>query len=282
MKSIFSFLLIWTLAVIISGCEAPTESLVDEVPGAHPSSSTERIAASPATLEDGLVVDYPFDEGAGTVLYDHSPNRVNGFIISGQWTSGVVGPYALGFRGRGRVDVPGSAGWRTTVGRLPKGSISVWFRYEGFARGAAIAPILYLGDDAGANALIIEVGHPAPDERQKLYFTVALKGEPVQCFDSNMPLQPGRWYHFVAVVGDRFNTGYLNGREMVNRHYNAGGPFSHEFFASVPSPDLFTQAFGAAAIDARFASLVGALDEVRIYDRPLSAAEVRALYARRR
>ncbi len=279
MKSIFSFLLIWTLALIISGCETPTEALVDEAPGAQPSLSTERLAPAPMTLEDGLVVDYPFDEGAGMVLYDQTPNHINGIVEGGQWAPGVVGPYALRFRGRGRVDVPKSTGWPATVGRRPKGSISVWFKYEGIARGATIAPILYLGDDAGQNSLIIEVGHPAPDERQKLYFTVSVKNEPVQCFDSNAPLKPGQWVHFVAVVGDRFNTGYLNGREMVNRHYNAGGPFSHEFFASVPMPDLFTLGYGAAAVDDRFTSLMGALDEVRIYDRPLSAAEVRALYA---
>ncbi|WP_456428504.1 LamG domain-containing protein [Rhodocaloribacter sp.] len=279
MKSIFSFLLIWTLAVIVSGCEVPTESLVDEAPGAHPSSSAERLAPAPATLEDGLVVDYPFDEGAGTVLHDHTPNHINGIVEGGRWTQGVVGPYALQFRGRGRVEAPKSTGVLTTVGRLPKGSISVWFKYEGIARGATIAPILYLGDAAGQNSLIIEVGHPAPEDRQKLYFTVSVKGEAVQCFDSNAPLKPGQWVHFVAVVGDRFNTGYLNGREMVNRHYNAGDSSSHLFFASVPLPDLFTLGYGAAAVDDRFTSLMGALDEVRIYDRPLSAAEVRALYA---
>ena len=279
MKSIFSFSLILALTVLITGCETPTEALVDEASGAQASLSTERIAPAPMTLEDGLVVDYPFDEGAGTLLHDETPNHINGVLESGRWAPGVVGPYALRFRGRGRVDVPPSTGWPTTVGRLPKGSISVWFQYEGIARGATIAPILYLGDDAGQNSLIIEVGHPAPDERQKLYFTVSVKNEPVQCFDSNAPLKPGQWYHFVAVVGDDFNTGYLNGREMVNRHYNAGGPFSHEFFASVPSPDLFTLAYGAAAVDDHFTSLMGALDEVRIYDRPLSASEVRALYA---
>ncbi len=279
MKAIFSFSLILALVVLFTGCETPTETLVDEAPGAHPSSSAERLAPAPATLEDGLVVDYPFDEGTGMVLHDETPNHINGIVEGGRWTQGVVGPYALQFRGRGRVEAPKSTGVLTTVGRLPKGSISVWFKYEGIARGASIAPILYLGDDAGQNSLIIEVGHPKPENRQKLYFTVSVRGEPVQCFDSNAPLQPGRWRHFVGVVGDDFNTGYLDGREMVNRHYNAGDPSSHAFFATAPMPDLFTLGYGAAAVDDRFTSLLGALDEVRIYDRPLSAAEVRALYA---
>ena len=40
---------------------------------------------------------------------------------------------------------------------------------------------------------------------------------PSFCYDSWNAIIEGRWYHYVAVVGSNFNTGYLNGQLMKSK-----------------------------------------------------------------
>ena len=52
----------------------------------------EVIAIDPATLDDGLVAHWTFDEGSGAVAHDHSGNGHDGQISGGSWiTSGRFG-----------------------------------------------------------------------------------------------------------------------------------------------------------------------------------------------
>jgi hypothetical protein len=70
-----------------------------------------------------------------------------------------------------------------------------------------------------------ELGHsPVHPASEFLYFTIWKNGctVPSFCYDSNSEIPTGVWHHFVAVVGEDYNTGYLNGEEMTNRWYNFG------------------------------------------------------------
>ena len=59
---------------------------------------------------------------------------------------------------------------------------------------------------------------------------------PIFSFNSSQDITPGAWHTFVAVVGGNGNTGYFDGIEMTDRHYNFGGPSSTDFFSSVTPP----------------------------------------------
>jgi hypothetical protein len=230
--------------------------------------------------EDGLVAHYLFEEGGGTTLHDDTPNHFDGSISNAAWVTGPVSGFALNFNGStGKVDTS-SAASLSTIGGLPQGSISVWFYYRGIPAGNSISPVFYLGQKGFDNFLVIEVGHNAASN-EKLYFTVAAGGSLRLCFDSGTNLPRNRWYHFVAVVGPNGNTGYLNGVEMTARHYNAGAPSTVKFFADVPIKEIFTLGRGTtlpAKSNSQAYTFYGAVGETRVYDRPLTAAEVQALY----
>lgn len=230
--------------------------------------------------EDGLVAHYRFSEGSGTMLYDYTPNQLDGDIMNASWVTGPVSGSALNFNGsNGRVELS-SAAALSTIGGLSQGSISVWFYYRGIPAGNSISPIFYLGEAGFDNFLVIEVGHNNV-ANEKLYFTVAAGGALTLCFDSGANLPRNRWYHFVAVVGPNGNTGYLNGVEMTARHYNFGNPSTVEFFADVPIQEKFTLGRGTTLpgkSNSKAYTFYGAIGETRVYDRPLTAVEAQELY----
>ena len=166
---------------------------------------------------------------------------------------------------------------------LARGTLSVWFNSHVTRWGDAVQPVFYFGGPGGAenSSLVLELGHFWPDHKTRaLYFTIM--GNPGQrptfCFDTNVDLDLDTWYHFVAVVGDGYNTGYLNGAELTGRNYNFGGPHDRAFFSDVVNP-------GACAIGKAWfwtypdpCYFDGRIGEVRVYDRALDAGRVQALY----
>ena len=177
---------------------------------------------------------------------------------------------------------------------LGRGSISVWFKFESDPNGGngslpGCHPIFYAGDGVNSG-LIIEVGHSPISQNTKVYFTITTTGgaafvKPVFCFDSNVNLERGEWYHFVAVVGKDFNTGYLNGKELVNRHYNfaVGGGDKQELG---PTNSIFLDDLaevsevwiGKGVFLGSVQNFDGSIDDVRIYEEPLNKDQVKALY----
>jgi hypothetical protein len=167
---------------------------------------------------------------------------------------------------------------------LRTGSISVWFKANSAKWGECIQPIFYYGSAIGgerASGLIIELGHFWPDRKTTaLYFTIM--GSPGQrptfCFDSVVDLELGTWHHFVAVMGEDFNTGYMDGVEMTGRNYNFGTATDNEFFADVVAPAACTIGKGWYWIYGTPCFFDGSIGETRIYSRPLEASDVQALY----
>jgi hypothetical protein len=169
---------------------------------------------------------------------------------------------------------------------LGEGSISIWFKVDSIPLDHGIAPILYYGNeekcdffDAANEGLIIEVGHsPVHYRSKRLYFTLWKNGctYPSFCFDSNDPIALGKWYHLVIVVGPDYNTGYLNGNELTNRRYNFGNASYSQFFEDAVKHERMW--LGRGHWDRTDQYFQGAIDELRIYDVPLSSQEVEALY----
>ncbi|MDX1333945.1 MAG: LamG-like jellyroll fold domain-containing protein, partial [Robiginitalea sp.] len=172
------------------------------------------------------------------------------------------------------------------VSGLRTGAISLWFRVDSIPRLHGIAPLFYYGGEEqcdffdGANqGLILEVGHsPVHKRSERLYFTIFANGctYPSFCFDSNQSIFKGRWYHLVVVVGEDYNTGYLDGVEMENRNYNFGGPGDSQFFDNALLHERLW--LGRGHWDRTTQYLKGAIDELKIFYRPLSEDMVQALY----
>jgi hypothetical protein len=227
----------------------------------------------------GLVAHWSFDEGKGSSSFDLS-NDLEARIKGPTWTIGIKGS-ALEFDGIDDfVEFEQSA--LKMVGGLEYGTVSLWFKFKK-PGPKKILPIFFLGRKElpeEIDGLTIEIGHfdhgGPPD--QKLYYTIYNKGyKPVLCFDSATNLKSDTWYHFAVVNSESGNTGYLNGKELANRHYNFGSAKDNQFFNILHKRDIFKLGTGYFGIDQKFHFFDGVIDEVKVYGEPLGIVEIEAL-----
>jgi hypothetical protein len=241
-----------------------------------------------SNAQNGLLAHWGFDSISNNQFIDHVSNELGGTVYGCQSVPGPVGN-ALGFDG---IDdyarVPGDGLPPPSVlSELSEGSISVWFKVVDIPTTYGIRPIVYYGNeiacdffDAANMGMIIEVGHsPIHQASRRLYFTEWTNGctYPSFCYDSGNPIGENQWYHYVAVVGSDFNTGYLNGELMFDRHYNLGNSGTTEFFSDAMSNE--TLWIGKGHWDTNDMFFKGAIDEVKIFDHALNQDEIDILYA---
>jgi hypothetical protein len=233
-----------------------------------------------AALADHLVARWTFNESDGTSFADVSGNGFNGKTYSSDFGAGLFRNCLIFDSVLDEAHIPEKGiAPPVAIGDLQYGSISVWFNYQSL--GAQILPILYFGEsETGTphNSLIIEIGHGGGTNpaNRKLYFTIVNQRF---CYDSNVNLAENVWHHFVAVVGPAGNTGFLNGAEMADRHYNLGSDASYtDFFANVPAKETLAIGYGRYGQEDPFLHFNGMIDDVRIYDKPLAATEAESLY----
>ncbi|MHC4443540.1 MAG: LamG-like jellyroll fold domain-containing protein [Planctomycetota bacterium] len=232
------------------------------------------------TAINNYLAYWSFDETSGTILHDSSVNGFDGTVDGAAWSGGGTGN-ALDFDGADDyVDISDGDGYPDLIGSLSEGAVSVWFMFDTIPPDNTIHPIFYLGDGAGGtghSGLIIEIGHFTSNS--KLYFTIFDdNGHIPLCFDSGSQLQTDTWYHFVAVVGAAYNTGYLNGVEMTGRHYNFGNASLSHFFSTVIDQQVCWVGSGFLGTIATTNYYDGKIDEIRIYDQPLSAQDISDYY----
>jgi len=220
---------------------------------------------------------WTFDEGDGSIVWDDAGDTFG--ILSGPtWVEGISGT-ALQFDGIDDfVEVTDGDGMPDSLTSLSVGSIAMWFRFDTLPEAGVIHSMLYCGRDSSGgdrSSFQVEVGHSQANS--KLYWTITepTDDQPTLCYDSSINLTEGVWYHYVLVVDDTGNTGYLNGEEMAGRHYNFGSPDDRRFFADLPVQALFHLGHGLFGGDQY---LDGTLDEMRIWDRALTATEVQAYF----
>ncbi len=225
-----------------------------------------------------LVAHWTFDHDSTDMIMDESGNGFHGRGYQLSYGRGIIGEAALFDGTQAEIHIPGRGEKPSAaIATMTQGTISLWFKYQSV--GGAVLPLFYFGEgDRGTphNSLIIEIGHRDNPGNRKLYFTIINRSF---CFDSGEALEENRWYHFAAVVSDNGNTGYLNGQLMTQRHYNLGSDSTFsEFFADVPVQECLAIGYGRYGLSDEFFHFKGAIDDVRLYDAPLSGEEVRTLY----
>ena len=244
---------------------------------------------APQDIHSEIVAHWTFRGTSNSVLTDSSSNSLHG-IIHGAQRIVDQGHAALAFDGSNdyvQMNVSGNKNL-DHLAQLGEGSISIWFKLSVLPEGKRIFPAFYYGSatacnffDAANEGLIVEVGHhPVQSGSKRLYFTEWANGctYPSFCFDSNHAVTAGKWYHFVAVVGSDYNTGYLNGKEILTRRYNFGTPNDSEFFENAVEHEALW--LGRGFWDSELNYFKGLIGEIRIYSAPLSSEQVKELYKR--
>jgi hypothetical protein len=241
----------------------------------------------PVTGQDHLVGYWSFDHTNNGTFYDETGKGNHGTRYGTSIVRGIRGN-ALSFNGNGDYAAITSDGQNppSELAELDSGSISLWFKAEEIPTDYGIAPLFYYGMegkcdffDAANKGMIIELGHsPIFPGSESLFFTIWKNGctYPSFCYDSNHPVSAGEWHHFVAVVGSDYNTGFLNGKEMTRRKYNFGNDSYSQFFSDALAHEKLW--LGKGHWDRTTQYFNGAIDELRIYDKPLSSSEVKKLY----
>jgi len=222
---------------------------------------------------------------------DQSSYKSHGKIYGDpQQVAGAIEGNAFDFNGDDYIEIAVEGKNPPHLKGLSTGSISLWFKARSWDIQTSILPILYYGKadpcpdafDATNEGMIIEVGHGGIFPSKNLFFTIYDKScaKPTMCFDSNDGIgiiEPEQWYHFVAVVGEDFNTGYLNGQELYNRRYNFHSDSASLFFKDFLSHDKMW--VGKGFWKSKEVYFDGLIDDLRIYDKPLNLEDVQELYS---
>ena len=236
-------------------------------------------------LDSGLAGYWPLDEGTGTTTADGSVNANNGTLTNGPtWTTGQIGS-AVDFDGSddyiavtdpasGVLDfnVPGNG----VYGRVF--SIAGWFNRDTFTTDDTI--IAKKNDQGNTTAGYVVYIDDADDKLYVVVCGAACAGatSPVSAVSTTTYTATG-WHHFVITVDQYRNTGggdsrcpsiWVDGTPVTT---NSCGEYLHYTgnLANSLALTIGAESDGGNPFD-------GKLDDIRIYNRPVSPGYIRDLY----
>ena len=226
----------------------------------------------------GLVGYWPFEATSGTVATDASGNNNNGSLISSSsvpvWTTlAKVGSGALIFDGSNAVSI----GAITSAVNIPALTVSAWVKGDGSllsSSGVTGYDIVskYVGGQGSwylfysANSKTYECRVFNSDRD-----TATARGAPIQNDDT-------AWHHVACVYDGRFVTLYTDG--VANT--SSAAPLTGNVISRDDSVCIGSQSEtgGACSVvpQSNTAPWKGSIDDVRIYNRALVAADVATLF----
>lgn len=211
------------------------------------------------TVGKGLVVAYTMDAGFGAELRDDSGNFYDATISGAVWSSSGHSGYCLDFDGTNDiVTIPG-----TFVGRYSEAKITMIARAKSDKTDYSIHGkliITYVSSGVGGMQLAA-VGNPA-----KWRFYYVKTGGTTTYIESTTAVSTAA---FQTVVGTMNGTAvklYVDGVEEATANDGEAYTVSGTFYASIGAHTTPNQFFD------------GKIDDVRVYNRALTAAEVTAHY----
>jgi len=227
------------------------------------------IAPKPAQ-EEGLVLYLPFETDTGNTALDASGNGHNGNAVNCVWSSaGCFAGGAMSFNGSnssiGFPTAPDFPSWGAyTVG--------VWFKHNG--GGVSHLSHKLVDKTSMMHDWHLHV-HPLHQQFNgvdylagRLAFTAYESGALVTWNDCSKDYRDNQWHH-VAVIRDG-----TNGQLWVDGEIK----FTTDAMIPVYSSSAFCIGNSFSTDPNQRASWSGQIDEVRVYDRALSPAEIGELY----
>lgn len=214
----------------------------------------------PPPPSSGLLAHYALDEGSGTTAWDSSGNGFTGTLTNGpHWIDGM----AVDFDGNddyidlGPIDVPGSAV-----------TLAAWFKSDDLLNcSSGQCRLISKSTGTAEDAHYFMLSTTQEGGSIRLRFRIKTGGVTETLIASSGNLAPGEWVHAAAVYDGSqmrlFKNGQLVGSTAKSGSISPNG--------SVPvwiggNPD------GATSMP-----WDGLIDDVRIYDKALTASEIQAL-----
>lgn len=213
---------------------------------------------SVAAVTDGLVAHWPLDEATGTTTYDSVANLAARLEGRATWTTG---------RFKGAVQLDGSTGYLAPPALDVMGTgltLAAWVNVTNYP-GSTEQRIISKATGTDEATQYWSLSQVKQSGRNLLRFRLRTGSTTTTLIASTGELPTRKWFHAVATYDGSTMRLYLDGQE-VGRLAKTGTVASN---ASVPLN------IGRNPSGSHY--LRGALDDVRIYNRGLSAAEVASL-----
>lgn len=202
----------------------------------------------------GLVSWWKFDEGSGTTAYDSASDNDGMLINDPTWTTGQI-EGALSFDG---VDDYVSFGTGPAITGTGPFSVSAWLKTDFAKTQDIVCQNLTGGPPVGLYLLRIVADG-------KVEFLISSNYELGFYFQSSVRVDDGLWHH---IAGVRMNS--TDGEIYIDGGLAGSGSGPAKSLTNVP-----VWVGGRPGYDWCFE---GSIDDVRIYDRALSAEEILQLY----
>jgi hypothetical protein len=214
------------------------------------------------SLPSGLIAHWKLDEGSGTAAADSSGNGRTGTLQNGaSWVGGTTGQ-ALGLDG---VNDHVRVAHATALNAYPL-SAAVWFRTTTTTGSRGLVNKYSSGSYNGYQIFFNNGTLCAWYLRSTSQYVYDGSG----CTLGTTGANDGAWHQAVFVVDAQGGRLYLDGVQRASRAWTgSAGP-------ATTSQGIRLGHYPGASGSSRY--LPGAVDEARLYNRALSAAEVSALY----
>ncbi|MBI5133949.1 MAG: LamG domain-containing protein [Candidatus Taylorbacteria bacterium] len=212
----------------------------------------------------GLVGYWSFDEGAGTVAHDLSGRGNNGAVANGmQWSLGKRGKAVQGDGIDDVVSIPDPANGSLDFGASTDFTLSAWVKSSDLSNTPFIIDKrrTFGGAASGYTLQLSSVGLPS--------LRIADGTNVASYGPSTGSYADGKWHHYV-VSAKRVGTTrfYVDGVEVATADISSIGNITRALDLYIGSKDLTSTN-----------TLNGSVDDVRIYNRAISAAEATGLYS---
>ncbi len=230
--------------------------VIDNTANASALSDYQVKVTNPIYDETGLVGSWHFEENTGTTTADTSGYTNTGTLSAtgATWTTSGKFGNALSF--------DGSTGYvqNTSPTNLPTGSASrtmeAWIKPAALPGGVGYGIISY-GAGSGTSIASLMLNN------NKLYFANCLVG-----ITGTTALSAGNWYHVAAVYDGTNITLYVNGA------FDSSGAITLSTTLDADGIRIGR----ASSCGGTYFYFNGSMDEARVYNRALSAAEIKAQY----
>src|SRR3989344_558627 len=239
-----------------------------------------------ADITSGLVGWWKLDDSSGTSATDSSGNGNTGTLINNPaWATGKIDG-ALNFDG---VNDYVNAGTPSTLNNLPALSISVWIKPDSLSNPGNVIVAKTHGATPTFTGWVLRTENPSGNHNS-LYFSADFNrnlndpgfdpGQDLIAVAEENVIEVGGWNHVVvtwdgskiAANAKFYVNGSLVGKSPTHdKDINGDGTRSDDSYRPLIIGDDYQQPQGQP--------FDGLIDDVRIYNRVLSAVEIQAIYS---
>lgn len=219
----------------------------------------------PPPPQDGLVAHWQFDEGEGDIAYDSAGDN-DGTIYGAQWTTGQIGG-ALEFGGQGHyVEIPDD----DSLTPSDELTISYWIYYES-GPGAGIYKCAHCPSEPASPGNSRAYRLNIHTTTGNIEFVILASADDGDTIISNTVPSLNAWHHIAGTFSHGAAAIYIDGQ------LDSSAMLSVSSIMNDVQPLIIAGMWEYCGADIFVTGLYGLIDDVRIYDRALSAQEIEDL-----